>query len=239
MQRYFSPHWYYADSALQLDADIDRKGGKWLPQFLEDAQQFRGDERNDLEVQKWPIALQGLKRLISGTELREDQIVVIEYRLDTRQRIDALLCGRNTRDEDTAFLLELKSWFGRGEGFDLDHAQEDKKIAVRTRECTCEVLHPSVQVNSYRRRLQFLLERDFFDTTNIRFCSAVYLHDLKTMPSEWSDVLFNRKFNSHTKQSRIFSQWNEKELFGAITKNIGHGSGVSLLQKLLHISPMK
>jgi len=239
MQRYFSPHWYYADSAWQLDADICRKGGKWLPQFLEDAQEFNGDQKNDLEIQKWPAALQGLKRLIEGTELREDQIAILECRLDTRQRIDAILCGRNSKDEDTAFLLELKTWFARSNGFDLDHAEGDEKIIAHTMEGSHPILHPSVQVNQYRTRLQFLLDRDFFDTTNLRFCSAVYLHNLENMPSEWGDVLFHKKFRPHTKKSRIFCQWNEKDLFDAVAKNISHGSGLSAMQKLIHISPMK
>lgn len=239
MQRYFSPHWYYAETCEQFLCDFEKENGEYLQRFLEHSQEFRGDERNEREVKKWPGTFAGLKRIIEGSGLTANQIAILEYRFDTRQRIDAILCGCNEEGEDTAFLFELKSWFKNGTGFDLRSAEGKQKILVKVPEGAQEILHPSVQLNNYRERIQFLLDRHFWVPENIKFKSAVYLHDMKCMPKNWSRVLYSSKFKDETDDSRIYNQINEDALFERVSENLSYGSGLSTMQKLIHISPVK
>jgi len=67
------------------------------------------------EVNSWRNSLRAMSQVFEQADLN-DHGVILEYQLPvTSKRLDCLVCGKNTVDEENAVIVELKQWERCGE----------------------------------------------------------------------------------------------------------------------------
>lgn len=236
MPEHLSPHWYYAESARQFVQDGKKK--RYFREMLEKARQAHGDfGGTEKELNSWEYSTPALSSLIESVGLSGDQIIILEYRLDTMQRVDALLCGKDKEGCDNVFMLELKQWYGEGR-FDLEPSPNEGKIRTVMDGRQEEICHPSIQVDQYFQRLAFLEKKRFGTDDMLFYACGVYMHRIREWRKKWKDILFAPKFKEAQEENPLYMR-KDPNLIRAIKRNIGFGSGVSGLQKLTAVSPMK
>lgn len=63
------------------------------------------------EIASWRYSMQYMKNVLAGNDIPDDAGVAIEYAIpQTAKRIDFILTGRDSDDNDTAVVIELKQW---------------------------------------------------------------------------------------------------------------------------------
>ena len=147
------------------------------------------------ELNSWRNSLRAVSLVFTKAHL-SDQGVLLEYQLPmTSKRLDCLVCGKDANTQDNAVIIELKQW---------DRCQDapGKNEVITWVGGRRELLHPSVQVQHYKRYLQDT-HTAFYEGDNpviLNACS--YLHNY-SMYSD--DVLFSKKFFEALSSAPLFT----------------------------------
>jgi len=230
MQRYISPHWYYADSTHQFVDDANN--GELIQDTLCEAHEhFYGKPPGRGELDSWAQSPKALADLIEETDLRGDEIVILEARLQTRKRVDAILCGREVNGSDKGMLIEMKQW--SPDRCHLEPHGDPEKILLVNGQYRDPVDHPLLKVKRCRDHLQEQADALIQDRRAMYLMAYVYLHNCPDLPRKWRDVLFDReKFGGIEHTIHIQTQVLEKWLKKRMNDFLGHGSGMRGLGKL-------
>ena len=175
------------------------------------------------EVMSWQNSLKELGDLLKFVDFRT-QGIKLEYFIPLSSlRIDVLLTGINDTDVEQAVLIELKQWQKSLPSL------LDSEVKTMVGGGVRDILHPSVQVETYKNYLQGFLEVFYQTVGNIKLDSCVYLHNYTF---EINDPIMDNKFNDYLISSPIYSK-NDKEALGNFLRSkLGNGNGEQVLDKI-------
>ena len=175
------------------------------------------------EVMSWQNSLKELGELLRSVDF-SNQGIKLEYFIPLSSlRIDVLLTGINSNDEQQAVLIELKQWQTSFPSMMANEVKTALGGGLR------DILHPSVQVDSYKNYLQGFLEIFYRKVGNVKLDSCVYLHNYVF---ETNDPILDEKFNDYLLSSPIYSKDDRYSLSYYLKDKLGHGSGKEVLEKI-------
>ena len=204
-------------------------------QFLEDTVQNQIAEKLRLaffgyfryypspsELNSWRNSLRAVSMVFQNAKLT-DQGILLEYQLPmTSKRLDCMICGKDAESKDNAVIIELKQW---------DRCQEatGKNEVISWVGGRRELLHPSVQVDQYKRYLKDTHTAFYEEPNPIILNACAYLHNYNIYSE---DILFSEKFAEALLSSPLFTADDVNKLSGYLTKKLESGSGVDVLKRI-------
>lgn len=174
------------------------------------------------EYRSWQNSLRALAAVVDHARLL-DQGIILEYQLPlSSRRLDAMLMGRR-ESGDRAVIVELKQW---------DEAEKaDAPDLVRTwvGGGRRDVLHPSVQVNQYRRYLQDTHTAFHADAAPVSLDACAYLHNYT---SRDGDPLFSDDSEAVRQLAPVFTGPDALELGAFLSDRLSLGDGERVMRRV-------
>ncbi len=195
-------------------------------------QNYYGYQPSFNEVMSWQNSLKDLAELLKSVNF-SNQGIKLEYFVPLSSlRIDVLLTGINSDDDEQAVLIELKQWQATKPSMMENEVKTAIGGGIR------DILHPSVQVDAYKNYLEGFLEVFYRKVGKIKLDSCVYLHNYVF---DNRDPILDSKFYEYLRKSPIYSK-NDKHTLGKfLSEKLGFGSGELILEKInkSNIKPSK
>ncbi len=230
---------YYAESLAQFYQDV-KKPKDYLAHRLADAHRtFHSDPRHDIspsEFNSWRTSPKELASYLQQTNLPLDLIVVLEARIDSWRRIDALLCGKAKKNHDSIMAIEMKQWTA-SDWFELRKGSQEKSISTVTNgrekleKNPCSEL--SARISGIRKDC-----RDILGDEALELHPYVLLHSHNgRLSDEWRKVIDDPQFNNARKFVPIITDCEDgRDYFRRrVRYEVGQGSGISAYQKFLEL----
>ncbi len=173
------------------------------------------------EIHSWRNSLRMMCIIFQDSKLY-DQGVILEYQLPlTSRRIDCIVCGKNSLNNDSSVIIELKQW-------EKCDAASSEKVLTYTGQGMREVLHPSVQVGSYK---EFLQENHtaFYEENPIKLSACSFLHNYQ---SSQDDPIFSDVYRIFYEKYPLFLENDVEGLKKFIYKSVCKGFGKSVLSRI-------
>ncbi len=183
----------------------------------------------DSEYRSWQSSLAILNNSFNYAGLKDNRILV-EYELPySSQRIDVMLFGKDSKEQDNVVILELKQWSNDN----VYESDSDGNVIVDYGRFRKEQAHPSLQVQGYYFHLKDFVT--IFEDKNAPTLSALtYAHNY----SQDGGVLFAPKFKEDIKNFPLFSKENSVELARYLKERLQSGKGGIVFERFT-TSPIK
>ena len=173
------------------------------------------------EESSWRNSLRAMTLVIQAAGLL-DQGILLEYQLPlSSKRLDCLICGRDSKNNDSAVIIELKQW-------DKCAPAEGDMVVTWLAGGNRDVLHPSIQVNQYHR---YMLDYHtaFYEETPVLLDSCAYLHNYRFSED---DPLLENKFTLAIEVSPVFTSDDVDSLCGHLNNRLEAGQGIDVLRRI-------
>ena len=179
-----------------------------------------GRTTNKNEIASWRNSMKYMSQVLADNAIPEDAGVAIEYTVpQTTKRVDFILTGKGSNQQDTAIIIELKQW-EQAEATDMDGiVRSFVGGAVR------EVSHPSYQAWTYAALLE-----DFNETVqkeNIGLQPCAYLHNCIS-----NDVINDPFYQQHTQKAPAFLRKDAKKLADFIKQYVKYGDADNIMFRI-------
>lgn len=210
----------YSGSTADLIGDATRAE---LAAKLEDrfTQHFRYRPGRG-EVQAWQNSLTRIASVLQIADLTRHGIVV-ELQLPlTSRRLDCLITGRDSNDEASSVIVELKQWD------DVRRSPVEGCVEAFVGQNWRDVLHPSEQAGRYRRYL--LDTHSTYAEGDVRLGSCAWLHNLQ---DEHAGPLFDEHFKDTVLLTPSFTGQQTAQFENFLVAHVGHGEGLDVLETVL------
>lgn len=197
--------------------------------ILETYKEVTGRNTGHSEVMSWTNSLQYMDRVLSDTDIPADAGVAIEYHIpQSSKRVDFIITGRDSQDQDTAILIELKQWT------QAKLTDKDAVVVTRFKHGEQETSHPSYQAWSYKRLLE-----DFNATVEeegIQLYPCAYLHNY-----EPDSVISHDFYGEYIDKAPLFLKPDAVKLRDFIKHHVRHGDKNQIMYRIDHgkIRPSK
>lgn len=181
------------------------------------------------ELDSWQNSLQYMDRVLNDSEIPSDASVAIEYHIpQSSKRIDFILTGNNTANQDSAVLIELKQWQT------ADISDKDGIVSTRFKHGVKETPHPSYQAWSYKCLLEDYNQTVQEEEINLHPCA--YLHNY-----DQDDVITNQFYEAYTSKAPVFLKNDALKLREFIKAHVKYGDKSNLMYRIDHgkIKPSK
>lgn len=173
------------------------------------------------EINSWRNSLRVMCLIFQDMQLN-DQGVILEYQLPlTSKRLDFMICGKDKDKADSSVIIELKQWEK------CDSISSDK-VLTYTGQGMREVLHPSVQVGSYK---EFLEDNHtvFYGEDAIKLDACSFLHNYH---SNDTDPIFSDVYKSFYEKYPLFLENDIDGLKEFLLEKIINGNGMSVVKRV-------
>lgn len=175
------------------------------------------------EVRSWQNSLRAMSQVVKHSNLL-DHGVMLEYQLPlSSRRLDCILCGKDSKLNPNAVIVELKQWE------QCEEASGENEVLTWVAGAHREVLHPSVQVGQYKMYLQDTHPAFYSSPNPISLNSCVYLHNHHFQKN---DVLFSDKFSGILKQNPLYTADDFDGIRTFLKKRLIAGDGLPLLKSI-------
>lgn len=172
------------------------------------------------EILSWKNSLQYMDRVLNDPEIPDDCGIAIEYQLpQTAKRIDFILTGTGTVNDEYAILVELKQWS------EATLSSKDGVINSFVGGNIRELTHPSYQAWSYATLLQNFNETITTDNINLKPCA--YLHNY--MPD---DVITNERYREYIEKAPVFLRGDAIKLRSFIKEFVKYGDKRKMIYRI-------
>ncbi len=181
------------------------------------------------EVKSWKNSLQYMDRVLNDNAIPDDCGVAIEYQLpQTAKRLDFVLTGLGSGDQEYAILIELKQWS------EASLSDKDGIVNTLVNRRIGEHPHPSYQAWSYATLLQ-----NFNATVaeeNINLVPCAYLHNYA--PDE---VIRHHHYKEYLDRAPVFLKGDAVKLRDFIKAHVKYGDKNKIIYRIEHgkIRPSK
>lgn len=181
------------------------------------------------ELAAWKNSMGFMQRIVSDEEIPNDSGVAIEFGIpQTANRIDFILTGRNSANQQTAVIIELKQWS------EVKLTNKDAIVRTYLGGTEREKEHPSYQAWSYAALLE-----DFSEAVRERRIAlkpCAYLHNCAS-----SETIQNPFYREHTDKAPAFLQADAAKLRTFIKQHVKHGDKGEIIYQIRDgkISPSK
>lgn len=154
----------------------------------------------------------------------EDHGILLEYQLPlTSRRLDCMVCGRDETAADRAVIVELKQW-ERCEETDSDDLVTTW-LGGRER----DVLHPSVQVQQYRRYLEDTHTAFYGEDGVVHLDACAYLHNYH---ADRQDPLFATRYRTALGEAPALLADDVDPLAAYLASRLARGEGLEVLRRV-------
>lgn len=183
------------------------------------------------EYRAWQQSLNFLRNTFEYSSLTDNKLI-IEYELPySTRRIDVLLFGRGSHDQDGVVLMELKQWSNEN----VEDCVSEGNVIVNYGRGRSEQPHPSLQVQGYHYDLKDFLTI-FSDKPEPGLDSCAYCHNYsRTGPNP---VLFFPKFKKETDAFPVFAKEDVRALGVYLRERLSEGNGLEIFNRFL-TSPIR
>lgn len=181
---------------------------------------YFGFNPSDSEQRSWRNSLRAIKDVFEYSKLN-DHGIILEYELPlTSQRLDCLICGRDTKGRDESVIIELKQW-------EKCSSTYSDKVVTFVGGGNREVLHPSVQVGQYKEYLENN-HTAFYEANPIILSACAFLHNYNYVQD---DVLLDEKYEEPVAKNPIFSSTEVPVLSKFLKNRLSEGNGMVVLDR--------
>lgn len=175
----------------------------------------------DGEFHSWQNSLRALSSVIEAGRLHDNGIL-LEYQLPLSSlRLDALLTG-SSGQRQRAVIVELKQWSQAEPG------SADDLLRTWVGGGHRDVLHPSVQVNQYRRYLCDANEA-FHGEQRIALDACAYLHNYAPLPG---DPLLDPRTEAVRALAPVFTGGETSALAQHLSTRLGDGDDGVVMERV-------
>ena len=175
----------------------------------------------DAEFHSWQNSLRALSSVIDAGRLHDNGIL-LEYQLPLSSlRLDALLTG-SSGDRPRAVIVELKQWSQSEPG------SADELLRTWVGGSHRDVLHPSVQVNQYRRYLADANDA-FHGEQRIALDACAYLHNYTPIPA---DPLLDPRSDAVRALAPVFTGGQTSALAQHLSTRLARGDDGAVLARI-------
>jgi DUF2075 family protein len=174
------------------------------------------------ELRSWQESMRYMGAVLDHDEIPNDVGVSIEYSIpQTSKRIDFILTGQDSEQNDQVVIIELKQW----ESAEL--TDKDAIVKTRFQYGLAETSHPSYQAWSYSELLNQLNETVYSD--NIHLTPCAYLHNYIE-----DSVIKNNFYQPYLEKAPVFLKGRaERERLQDFIKNlVKHGDKSNLMFRI-------
>ena len=173
------------------------------------------------EQASWDGSLPRLSGIIELASLPETVQIGLEVQIPYySERIDAVLYGADSAGRPSVLLVELKQW-------SLVDADGDDRLSVRMRTGFVTVVHPSLQVDGYRRHLMNFV-RAMTSEPGVQIACCVYAHNLLAQDGP----LFDPKNGEALAAAPVFCSVDAETLADFVKTQVGNGLGADVLDRI-------
>ena len=181
-----------------------------------------GHDTNDSEKRSWNNSMGFMERILRDPDIPNDSSVAIEYGIPmSPKRIDFIVAGQNSENEDNIIVIELKQWEKAEISEKNDHVITYLGGGMK------ETRHPSYQAYTYA-----CLLKEFNETLSeeeIELYPCAYLHNYNFKEN---DPLKNEKYEIYYDEAPLYGKHDNKELQDFIKKYIKYGDKSGILFKI-------
>lgn len=162
------------------------------------------------EYNSWIHSLPKVAEALKDPSIPKDANVGVEYKLiDTRQRVDFLIYGKDENDIENVVLIELKQWSSVKRSTLKDYVNTDGGHG------NDDYWHPSYQAYNYANIMKAFNEYIYTNNVEVNACS--YLHN---MPEGYETILNDDKSYPLVHIAPSFLEDDQKKLSEFIAKYI-------------------
>jgi hypothetical protein len=173
------------------------------------------------ERDSWNASLPRLSGLLELCEIPESVLVGLEVRIPYySERIDAVLYGHNAANQASVILLELKQWSEIG-------LSSDGRLTIMMRNGPVQVVHPSLQVDGYRRHLLNFV-RAFHNEPGVQIAGCVYAHNYPQRTGPLFDSIHEENMSS----APVFSAVDVELIAEFIVARVSGGNGIAVADRI-------
>lgn len=175
------------------------------------------------EINSWRNSLRAVSQVFQYADLM-DHGIILEYQLPlTSRRLDCLIVGRDSTDNDNAVIIELKQWEK------CDHAEGENEVLTWIGGAQREILHPAAQVGRYKMYLEDGHSAFHEGTSPIRLNACTYLHNYTFFEN---DPLLSSKFTNMINCYPLFSADDVDPFKTFLVKKLKAGQGTEVLRRI-------
>jgi len=173
------------------------------------------------EKQAWANSVGGaMHHVVLDDRFPKETGIAIEYQINTRKsRLDFVICGRDSNQRESLFVIELKQWS------DIEPSPLDDHVRTRFRGRLQDAEHPSSQVLGYAATLRGL--NSYIQDKSVMLSTSAYLHNC-----EDAGVIRGEAFASLLEKSPLFINGEKDALVALIAQHITSGEGVGLIERV-------
>jgi len=177
----------------------------------------------DAEVRSWQNSLRAIADVFEDAKLH-DHGILLEYQLPlTSRRLDCLICGKDSKQQDNAVLVELKQWD------ECSEAEGEDLVCTWVGGARRDVLHPSVQVAQYHRYLSDTHTAFYEGDHPVLLHSCAYLHNYQP---DRDDHLLSSKFEQTLSTSPAFTADDFDSISKFVSYQLDSGHGLDVLNRI-------
>ena len=188
---------------------------------LERALASAGRGVSPAERASWSGSLPRLSGAIELAEVPAETFIGLEVQIPYySERIDAVLYGHDAGRQPFAVLIELKQWSDAT-------LTDDGRLTIAMRSGMVPVVHPSFQVDGYRRHLTDFV-RAFHRPPEVRVGCCVYAHNYPARVGP----LFDPQFADVMAQAPVFCANDAEALAEYLKARVGDNRGAEVLRRV-------
>ncbi len=196
---------------------------------LENYKKATGRTTGRSEIDSWTNSLQYMERVLSDKNIPDDAGIAIEYHIpQSSKRIDFIITGLDSENNESAILIELKQWQK------AELTEKDAVVITRFKHGEQETTHPSYQAWSYKRLLE-----DFNQTVDedkIQLFPCAYLHNYTA-----DNIIDNIFYGEYIEKAPLFFKSDAVKLQEFIKNHVKYGDKNKIMYRIDHgkIRPSK
>ena len=183
--------------------------------------------RNELKKSVWESERRSradtwntMYKILADDEIPNDAKISIEFQIPrTSKRIDFIVTGQNSEQQEQAIIIELKQ---------RDKAEltdKDGVVITRFKNGAAETSHPSYQAWSYVALLEWFNETVYEE--NIKLYPCAYLHNYQ---DDW--IISHEFYNDYIKKSPLFLKADAIKLRQFIKQYIKYGDKKDIMYRI-------
>lgn len=192
-----------------------------------------GERVNESVYRSWEVSLRVLKDSLDDNRLINNKIL-LEYQLPyTERKIDVVLFGRNTKNQDTVVIIELKQWSNSS----IKDIDIEGNLQVEYGYGLKQAAHPSLQVQGYIVDMKDFI-KVFQEKPELSLIGCVYCHNYTR---DDNSLLYADRFSEAIEKYPLFAKQDVRKLGEYLLEKLSKDSGFEVFNRFVNspISPSK
>jgi DUF2075 family protein len=177
---------------------------------------------NQAEYRSWENSLRCMQLVLNDEDIDDNCKVAIEYQIPmTAKRVDFLISGKDSIDNDQVVIIELKQWEK------AERTSREDIVTTYVGGSNRAVTHPSYQAYSYAKTIENFNES--VEQSNIKLNPCAFLHNYK---EEYRHELDNNLYENAIQLAPLFLKHDFMKLREFIKRFVKKADDGEILYKI-------